>query len=129
MLVEAQLSGWLGEDASAAPDPGGAQVLYVGGRAHQVPQPKALVERAGGAFLHHGGGVEHSMTLLPALTSRADCALFPIHCVTHHAMGMVKRQCRLSGKPFIPLSTASVAGLRSGVTALDRTPKPETAAG
>ena len=62
MLVEAQLSGWLGEDASAAPDLGGAQVLYVGGRAHQVPQLKALVERAGGAFLHHDGGIEHSMT-------------------------------------------------------------------
>src|SRR5262249_9532630 len=43
-LVEAQISGWLGEEQSAlAPQLDGAQVLYVGGRAHQVPQLKALV--------------------------------------------------------------------------------------
>jgi hypothetical protein len=128
-LAEAQISGWLGEDASAAPDLGGTQVLYVGGRANQVPQLKALVERAGGAFLHHDGGIEHSMTLLPGLIGRADCAVFPIDCISHDAMGMVKRQCRLSAKPFVPLRTSSLACLLSGLTALDQTPNPETAAG
>jgi hypothetical protein len=44
-------------------------------------------------------------------------------------MGMVKRQCRLAAKPFIPLRTASLAGLLSGLAALDRTAPPETAAG
>jgi hypothetical protein len=122
-LVEAQLSGWLGEDASAAPDLGGAQVLYVGGRANQVPQLKSLVERAGGAFLHHDGGIEHSMALLPGLISRADCTVFPIDCISHDAMGMVKRQCRLSAKPFMPLRTSSLACLLSGLTALARTPE------
>jgi hypothetical protein len=125
-LIETQINGWLGEGA-AAPDEsstlelGGAQVLYVGGRAHQVPQFKAMVERAGGAFLHHDGGIEHSMTLLPGLISRADCAVFPIDCISHDAMGMLKRQCRQSAKPFIPLRTASLASLLSGLTVLDRT--------
>jgi Uncharacterized protein conserved in bacteria (DUF2325) len=127
-LAEVEIGG-LGEAATAAPDLGGAQVLYVGGRANQVPQLKALVERAGGAFLHHDGGIEHSMTLLPGLISRADCAVFPINCISHDAMGMVKRQCRLAAKPFIPLRTASLAGLLSGLAALDRTAPPETAAG
>jgi hypothetical protein len=128
-LVEVEISGWLGEAATAAPDLGGAQVLYVGGRANQVPQLKALVERAGGAFLHHDGGIEHSMTLLPGLISRADCAMFPIDCISHDAMGMLKRQCRLAAKPFIPLRTASLTGLLSGLAALDRSAMPETAAG
>jgi hypothetical protein len=127
--VEAEVNGWLGEEASAAPDLAGAQVLYVGGRAHQVPQLKALVERAGGAFLHHDGGIEHSMTLMPGLVSRADIAVFPIDCISHDAMGMVKRQCRLSEKPFIPLRTSSLACLLSGLAGLDPMSKPEPAAG
>jgi hypothetical protein len=121
-LVEVEINGWLGQDASAAPDLGGAPVLYVGGRANQVPQLKALVERAGGAFLHHDGGIEHSMTLLPGLISRADFTVFPIDCISHDAMGMVKRQCRLAAKPFMPLRTSSLACLLSGLTALARTP-------
>jgi hypothetical protein len=101
-------------------------VLYVGGRANQVPQLKAVVERAGGVFLHHDGGIEHSMTLLPGLIGRADIAMFPIDCISHDAMGMVKRQSRLTGTPFVPLRTSSLACLIGGLAALSR--GPETAA-
>jgi len=121
-LVEAQVSGWLAEDLnSAIPELGGVQVLYVGGRAHQVPQLKAVVERAGGTLVHHDGGVENSIALLPGLISRADCAVFPIDCVSHHAMGVLKRQCRQSAKPFIPLRTSSLASLLSGLAMLSKT--------
>jgi hypothetical protein len=48
--------------------------------------------------------------------------MFPIDCISHDAMGMVKRQCRLSAKPFMPLRTSSLACLLSGLTALARTP-------
>jgi hypothetical protein len=123
-LMEAQINGWLWEDPrSAMPELGGAQVLYVGGRANQVPQLKATVERAGGSFLYHDGGIEHSMTLLPGLISRADCAVFPIDCISHDAMGTLKRQCRQSAKPFIPLRTSSLASLFSGLAMLERTPE------
>src|SRR5262249_36628640 len=121
----AQVSGWLAEDLkSAIPELGGAQVLYVGGRAHQVPQLKAVVERAGGTLVYHDGGIEHSMTLLPGLVSRADCAVFPIDCASHAAMGMLKRQCRQSAKPFMPLRTSSLASLLSWLAMLDRTQGP-----
>jgi hypothetical protein len=123
-LVEAQIAGWLGEEQSAlAPQLGDVQVLYVGGRAHQVPQLKAVVERAGGKFLHHDGGMEHSMTLLPGLISRADCAVFPIDCVSHEAIGVLKRQCRQLAKPFVPLRTSSLASLISGLATLERKPE------
>lgn len=123
-LVEAQL------DAVATPDnEGGAKpvadarlgqlaVLYVGGRAHQVPVLRAVVERAGGDFLHHDGGIEHSIAILPGLIRRADCVAFPIDCVSHDAMATVKRQCRQAGKPFIPLRTSSLASLLAGIATL-----------
>jgi hypothetical protein len=120
-LLEAQLNDWLAEDNnSRTPKLSGAQVLYVGGRAHQVPQLRAIVERAGGTLLYHDGGIEHSTTLLPGLISRADCAVFPIDCISHDAMGLLKRQCRQSAKPFIPLRTSSLASLLSGLAAFEQ---------
>ena len=125
-LLEAQLDDWLSEHGKSAPPKlGGTLVLYVGGRANQVPQLRAVVERAGGTLLHHDGGIEHSITLLPGLISRADCALFPIDCVSHEATGILKRQCRQSAKPFVPLRTSSLASLLSGLATLAR---PELAA-
>jgi hypothetical protein len=119
-LAEAQIAGWLAQDPnSATPELNGVQVLYVGGRAHQVPQLKAVVERAGGALLYHDGGIEHSMTLLPGLISRADFAVFPVDCISHDAMGILKRQCRQSAKHFIPLRTSSLTSLLSGLAAVE----------
>jgi Uncharacterized protein conserved in bacteria (DUF2325) len=123
-LAEAQISGFLSVEEPDALHLGGAQVLYVGGRAHQVPQIKAVIERAGGALLYHDGGIEHSMTLLPGLAVRADCAVFPVDCVSHDAMGMLKRQCRLSAKPFVPLRTSSVASLLAGLATLELLHRP-----
>jgi hypothetical protein len=117
-LAEAQISGFLAAEEPVTLHLGGAQVLYVGGRAHQVPELKAVVERAGGVLLHHDGGIEHSMTLLPGLVVRADCTMFPVDCISHDAMGMLKRQCRLSGKTFVPLRTSSVTSLLAGLASL-----------
>jgi hypothetical protein len=85
------------------------------------------VERAGGVFLHHDGGIEHSMALLPGLIGRADIAMFPIDCISHDAMGMVKRQSRLTGTPFVPLRTSSLACLIGGLVALTRAPEATAA--
>jgi hypothetical protein len=137
-LVEAQLGNWLARDtgdcdpgqvgaegaepeaAPAMPELSGALVLYVGGRPHQVPQLKAMVERAGGVFLYHDGGIEHASAMLPGLVSRAGCAAVPVDCVSHHAMGIVKRLCRQADKPFLPLRTSSLASLLAGLATLSR---------
>jgi hypothetical protein len=119
--LEAQLNDWLAEDNNSHPPKlSGAQVLYVGGRAHQVPQLRAVVERAGGILLYHDGGIEHSTTLLPGLISRANCVVFPIDCISHDAMGALKRQCRQAAKPFIPLRTSSLASLLSGLATFEQ---------
>jgi hypothetical protein len=86
----------------------GMSVLYIGGRPNQVDHLRAVSERASARFLHHDGGVDERSGLLPGLISRADIAMFPVDCVSHEAALMVKRLCRQSGKPWIPLRTASV---------------------
>jgi hypothetical protein len=108
-------------------DLNGLTILYVGGRANQVPQLKALAERSGAQFLHHDGGIEHSPTLLPGLISRADRILFPIDCISHDAMGTIKRLCRTGGKIYEPLRTASLTGLLSALSRISAESQQVTA--
>jgi hypothetical protein len=118
--IETQIASLLRRDddqAAAALDLRGSTVLYVGGRIHQTPQLKSLVERANGRFLHHDGGLEHNAALLPGLVSRADLAVFPVDCVSHDAVASLKRLCRQTGKRFVPLRTSSLACLLSGLVA------------
>jgi len=105
-------------DLGASLDLSGAILLYVGGRTHQIPQLKRLVQRAGAHFLHHDGGVEHSSGLLPGLISRADHIFFPIDCISHDAAATIKRLCRMMGKSYRPLRTASLTCLLTGIASL-----------
>jgi hypothetical protein len=82
---------------------------YVGGRQAQIGHLRAVAERSGALFLHHDGGVEEHGGLLQGLISRADAVLFPVDCISHIAMSQVKRTCRQSGKPFLPLRGAGLA--------------------
>ena len=95
------------------PNLSGLTLLYVGGRANQIPQLKALTERTGAEFIHHDGGIEQSAAALPGFISRADHIMFPIDCISNDAMGTIKRLCRATGKHYQPLRTASLTGLLS----------------
>jgi hypothetical protein len=95
----------------------GITVLYVGGRTNQVAHLRLLVERASGEFLHHDGGVEERTELLPGMVSRAHLAVCPIDCVSHAAALMLKRLCRQSDKPFVPLRSTGIASLLHAVKA------------
>jgi Uncharacterized protein conserved in bacteria (DUF2325) len=86
-----------------------ATLLYVGGRPAQIAHLRALAERRGAIFLHHDGGIEERGSLLPGLVGRADAVLFPVDCVSHAAVLLVKRLCQQGGKPFVPLRSAGVA--------------------
>ena len=84
-------------------------LLYVGGRQAQIGHLRGFAERSGALFLHHDGGIEERSGLLQGLISRADAVLFPVDCISHAAMSLVKRTCRQSGKPFLPLRGAGLA--------------------
>jgi hypothetical protein len=108
-------------DAADVPDEtwlSGQNVLYVGGRPNQVPAMKAAVEHLGGTLLHHDGGVEHHVVLLPGLVSRADVVVFPVDCVSHEAANAVKTHCQLVGKVFLPLRSSGISSLIAGLRGL-----------
>jgi Uncharacterized protein conserved in bacteria (DUF2325) len=92
-------------------------VLYVGGRTGQAASLRRGAARFGTTLLHHDGGTEASATLLAGLVGRADLVVFPVDCVSHEAALTVKRLCRQTGRPFVPLRSA---GLSSLLTALAR---------
>jgi hypothetical protein len=101
----------------------GLTLLYVGGRTDKLGHLRASSERLGARFLHHDGGVDDRSGLLGGLVSRADVVMFPVDCVSHEAVGTVKRLCRLMSKPFVPLRST---GMGSFVAALSRTSLPSS---
>jgi hypothetical protein len=105
-------------DATGQPDLGGMTVLYAGGRKGHVRELKGLLERFGGHLLHHDGGIDDNATLLPGFVSQSDVVVFPVDCVSHGAVGAVKRIAQLSGKRYIPLRTSSAACLVAALAAL-----------
>jgi hypothetical protein len=116
-------------------DLAGATLLYVGGRAHQIAQLRQLAGRWNATLLHHDGGIDDRSGLLEAQVARADRTLFPVDCVSHNAVAIVKRVCRSAGKTYSVLRssglTAFAAALRSlgsEPEAPDRRPSAEKAA-
>jgi hypothetical protein len=108
-----------GCDAGCPFDLGGRCLLYVGGRQQTVHRLKSLVEAWNGQFLHHDGGLEKSINELAGAVVKADAVVFPTDCVSHDAALQVKRLCRQTMKPFVPLRSSGVAsfvaGLRNGL--------------
>ncbi len=97
----------------------GLSILYVGGRSHQIAQIRTVVERAGGTFVHHDGGMEERGELLPGLVGRADIAACPVDYVSHAAALMVKRLCHQADKPFLPLRSSGIASLLRALTSAE----------
>ena len=82
---------------------------------HQSPKLRALVERSGASFLHHDGGIEDRSGLLEAQVSRADVVFFPVDCVSHNAVGTVKRMARYMGKPYVALRSSGLTALAAAL--------------
>src|SRR6516225_2457470 len=98
-------------------DLAGTTILYVGGRSHNVVQLRMLSEEYGAAFLHHDGGIDDRSGLLASQVAQADLVCFPVDCVSHNAVAVVKRMARQLGKPYVALRSS---GLTSFVSALRR---------
>ena len=98
-------------------DLAGVTILYVGGRTNNVVQLRMLSEEYGAKFLHHDGGVDDRSGLLASQVAQADLIYFPVDCVSHNAVAVVKRVARQLGKPYVALRSS---GLTSFVSALRR---------
>jgi hypothetical protein len=82
---------------------------------------RAFVEGAQAEWLYHDGGVEERKGLLAGMVSRADAVFFPVDCISHDTVAVVKRLCRQAGKPYVPLRSTS---LTSFMAALGRFERP-----
>lgn len=96
----------------------GKRVVYVGGRPGSNAALKALVTSAGGDFVVHDGGVEDRKGLLAAALPGADFVVFPVDCIDHDSMNMLKRVCERHQVDYHPLRTASVASFIDLMTRL-----------
>jgi hypothetical protein len=108
----------------------GKRVVYVGGRPGSNVALKALVTSAGGELVVHDGGVEDRKGLLAAALPGADLVVFPVDCIDHDSMNMLKRVCERHQVDYHPLRTASVASFIDLITRLqtDRNTSPNAAA-
>lgn len=96
----------------------GRRLLYVGGRPSSGAAIRDLVQRHGGTYQRHDGGLEGRKGLLTAALAWADLVVFPVDCVDHDSALALKRSCLRQGRPFVPLRSASVASFAAALTAL-----------
>ncbi len=89
----------------------GDTILLVGGRRGQVPSLAEAISSAGGTLLHHDGGREMSLSLLPGLVGRADRVVVALDCVSHAAAGAARRLVRDKGKSLDALPSLSLNSL------------------
>ena len=94
----------------------GQRVLCVGGIQHAVARYRARVERLGGQFEHHDGGLEDSPQALEGRLSRADVVICQAACINHEAYHRVKRHCERTGKPCVYLDRPSLSRFDRSIT-------------
>jgi hypothetical protein len=87
----------------------GKRVVYVGGRPGSNAALKQLVVSAGGDFVVHDGGIEDRKGMFAAALPRADVVVFPVDCIDHDSMNLLKRVCDRHQVAYHPVRTASVA--------------------
>ncbi|CDG83455.1 DUF2325 domain-containing protein [Janthinobacterium agaricidamnosum] len=87
----------------------GKCVVYVGGRPGSAAMLSRLVAAAGGQLLVHDGGIEDRRGLLDAMLPGADLVVFPVDCISHNAMQIVKRACERHAIAYHPVRSASTA--------------------
>jgi hypothetical protein len=99
----------------------GKRVVYVGGRPGSNAALRQLVESAGGDFVVHDGGIEDRKGMFAAALPRADIVVFPVDCIDHDSMNLLKRVCDRHQVDYHPVRTASVASFMELMARLRRT--------
>lgn len=117
-----------GKDAEPPESLDGKCVLCVGGRAGAVDAYREAVERQGGRFLHHDGGLEESLHRIDGAVAAADLVICQAGCISHNAYWRVKEQCKRTGKPCLFVKRSSVSSFGRALASL-REDEAGTAAG
>jgi hypothetical protein len=105
------------ESPPAALDVAGRRVLCVGGIQHAVSRYRGRIEKLGGRFEHHDGGIEDGIQALDARLGRADVVICQAACINHEAYHRVKRYCERTGTPCVYLDRPSLSRLDRALSA------------
>lgn len=89
----------------------GRRVLCVGGRPSSISGYRELIERLGGKFAHHDGGIEQAVARLEPALIGADLVLCQASCVSHVAYWRVKKHCRRNGKHCLYMESTGLQSL------------------
>lgn len=101
----------VGGPLRCTPHLGHKTVLCVGGRNGNVANYRDVVEKAGGQFAHHDGGLEDSQGALDASLAAADLVICQTGCINHNAYWRVKDFCKRTGKPCVFVENPSTSSL------------------
>ncbi len=93
-------------------------ILCVGGRVGNVASYRDAMERVGGRFAHHDGGLEDNQHLLDASLAAADMVICQTGCISHNAYWRVKDFCKRTGKQCVFVENPSVSSLTRGLEQL-----------
>ena len=93
----------------------GRRVLCVGGRARQVPVYRALVERAGGFFVHVDGVDPNCLPELQRALAEADLVILQPGYACQGACRAVEAHCARHGVRCVQLDKACVNGFAAGL--------------
>ena len=93
-------------------------VLCVGGRSGHIPLYRELVERHGGRFMHHDGGLEDSTRRLDANLAAADLVICQTGCLSHNAYWLVKEHCKRTGKRCVYVDKPGAGSFLRGLAHL-----------
>ncbi|TAH11997.1 MAG: DUF2325 domain-containing protein [Curvibacter sp.] len=98
-------------------------VLCVGGRSGNIANYRDVVERVGGKFAHHDGGIEDNASVLDANLAAADLVICQTGCISHNAYWRVKDFCKRTGKRCVFVENPSASSLERGLAQI-AIPKP-----
>ena len=90
-------------------------VLCVGGRTVNIANYRDLIERVGGRFAHHGGGLEDNHSVLDASLAAADLVICQTGCISHNSLWKVKDFCKRTGKRCVFVENPSTSSLVRGL--------------
>lgn len=90
-------------------------VLCVGGRSGSIASYRDVIERVGGRFAHHDGGLEDSQSILDSNLAAADLVICQTGCISHNAYWKVKDFCKRTGKRCVFVENPSASSLVRGL--------------
>lgn len=97
-------------------------VLCVGGRNGNLARYRDVIERAGGQFAHHDGGLENHQGALDAVLGAADLVICQTGCISHNAYWRVKDFCKRNGKQCVFVENPSTSSLSRSLQQIARVP-------